>query len=285
MKSALSPCARDYLSVLENPFSGKTSCIPVDTNFPTRKFSVFSRGVFNTGSSAFGFVMFSPQSSFMNDSVAVYFSGTTYGGTTFTASGTGVYSAYTNSDYTGASLGGDELSARLVGAGLRVRNVTPMLSRGGSCVGVESPNHINLTNYTFANVMAFDEAARITTTRDIWSSVVHHPQDDDDFDFLASTGSPGSIQFYYLGFCADAPASSPQTYEYECYAAYEAKGSFVRGLTPSFTDPMGMAAIQNTVMSVEARRPKENRIAWVAGLLAKASRAVNAVGEVLAEEM
>lgn len=287
--------------------------MPVNTNFPSLKFAARATSSWATGTSNIGFVMVNPfafafngTSDYFNPGGSTHFvsAGLQYsslsgafGGTTFSTQqygGTiaGIATVGSNSQYSLATVGGN-CQVRIVGCGIRVRNVTPFMFRGGNLYGLESLNHEDIAGagnsglgaYSVAGVNTFDTTGVCSASSEQWHSVVWHPQDEDEFDFV-SVHAPGYVLSFNqddaiaynstLGFIAVAPPGQPQTYEYEVWGIYEAKGSITRGLTPSMSDPLGMAVVQNLTASVEARKPHSgSRLALLAGYLGQAAGYAN----------
>jgi len=176
-----------------------------------------------------------------------------------------------------------QLEYKIVGCGLRVRNITSVLNRGGSLIGLETGTHAGLGGftpgaalYTPSVALLEDTCERMSSTSNEWQSVVWHPRSPADvFTYngnyivtLAPAG-PYSATGSPLGFIM--PNSPSQTYEWEAYVVFEAYGQVAHGLTPSLSDPNGMAVVQNITQSTAARKPKSgDRAKWVATLLGKA---------------
>ncbi len=262
----LSACASKYAKVLEDPFSGATACVPALTNFPTMKHSVRIRGQFSTNpTTGVGMVTFNPFAAMFNTtgSVSPIYS-TTATATTVTnfvtpqgSIATGVQGTNSNSPYL-YTLGGDSVRCRLVAAGLRIKNVTALLNRGGALTGLETLSHTDLNGRSYGDVLNEDTCEIMNASYNGWTSVTYHPQDEDEFDFFAgsdigSAVAPGPIFNWFMGFMAINTVQ--QDYDFEAYAVFEAKGKVVHGLTPSQSDPIGLSAVQNAVMPVEQRKP------------------------------
>lgn len=282
-----SPCAVNYLKVLENPFTGQVSCVPTLVNFPTMKHSVRAQGTFVTSSdTGFGFCSFAPWSMIFNNGAgglnSIYTSESTYLGIVFATSGTGVLQYGSNSPYIN-TMTRQQISGRLVAAGLRVRNITPRLYAGGQLIGLESLAHSNLTGLNISDALLQDTCSRLPAGDTAWKSVVWHPQDDDEFDFLGADEF-GALQTVILGFGAQAPpvpdGTQAQIYEFEAVACFEALGSLVHGLSPSPADPLGLAAVRNSTSGVGDRKPKSgpSRSEWVGSLLGKLGRVAYDMG-------
>lgn len=261
-KFALSDCAQRYCKALEDPFSGITACVPTITNFPTLKHSFRTRGTFKTGDST-GFVTINPYAMMFSDLVGGVYTSNTYTGNTIQASGTGVNAIYgAGTPYDSTDSAGD-VKLRLVAAGLRVRNVTAITARGGVLAMSETINHSASIGYTYNTLLAQDTAESLDATLGSWSSVTWHPQDEDEFDFIA--GSQAAAAPYgntvLSAIAEDAVSAASQTYEWEVFIVCEAKGNMVHGLSLSHSDPQGLAAVQTASGSVANRKPTQNNTA------------------------
>jgi len=283
----LSKCAWDYLSVLENPFSGKVACIPSTMNFPSMKHSVYGRGFFGTGTIGIGFVSVCPWSTCFNNSATssdgfigagVMYTIPTYMGTTFASSlsptPVGVGFGYTNSPY-GTVVNPFDLDVRVVGCGLRIRNTTPLLSRGGTCTGIETSNHTNLTQGV-STISSDPNSGLVNISDGNWHSVVYHPADPHEYEFIPGSSRTGLhtvypssfYSTYMMGFIVTAPVDNPQTFDWEVYTVFEAKGGIVATATLSESDPVGLATVQNVTGTSELHRPKTgDRSGWLESVM------------------
>lgn len=261
----MSECAKKYAMVLNDPFSGAVACVPTEFNFPSMKHSVRSYGSFTTSSTTgVGFVSVCPfqmmwYTSGSGGGNPVTYSISTYTGNGFAQNGTGVIAGFSDSPYA-YNVAYSGFQGRLVACGLRIRNTTAALYRGGVAAGLEEPNHLDLggQSYGLGTVMQQDTAESVTASSDQWLSVVHHPQTPAEVDFInygqitAGTAPYGSD---YLGFITQAPGTNAQTYEFEVTCVFEAIGGLVHGESPSESDPQGFAKVQNATASPEARKP------------------------------
>lgn len=259
----LSPCARDYLSVLENPFSGKVTCVPQFPSIPSRKVRYWVKGVAQTGTAGIGFVAFNPFNSW-NDihadpQNAVYYTDSSFVGTTtaYTTAVTGVQLANLNSEYLRSGL----YKYRLVAAGLRIRYAGTELNRGGRVFCLEEPDHASTNGFNLSNIGQYD-THRVFRPDQQWKSVVHHPADEDEFDYFAPTAA-GNL--HYLLIMLEAPsAGTPLAFEWEADAIFELVGPVVRGLTPTPVDMVGLSAVQTFANTTNNRAPREgDRSTWV----------------------
>jgi len=254
--------------VLQNPFSGDTACVPTISAVPSMKNT--ARAFFNmvTGTTGTGAVVIAPFSCCFNDTI----SATPTSPTVAAIATTAAYSGSTIPNYTssGVAIGSTNsmfattqsesaVEVRLVACGLRVRNVTPLLNRGGSIIGVETPAHDDITNQTFGQVNAYDQSG-LGDASGNWNAVTWHPIRQSEYDFfngafIGSNNTEVATNRHCLAFVATAPPSTPQTYEVEIYVVFETVGDACHGLTPSESDPVGMASVQNHFSSVQARKP------------------------------
>jgi len=160
-----------------------------------------------------------------------------------------------NSDYAVANFGAtnaaNSVQARVVAFGLRIRNITPALTRGGQCVGLAHPAHASLDTFTVADMDAFAESGR-HSGKDLgsWIELTWRPVDSDDTDFFYTFAAPNAPDAGTLGFLAVAPSASPQTYEYEAYGLYEIQGN-IGDKAISIADPTGHAAVSNTLVAAQ----------------------------------
>jgi len=285
--AAISPCALKYFKVLSNPFSGDVACIPSLFSIPSMKHSVRVQGTF-TGSSATGIGAICMGPWWMaynitgNSSATAPIAVTSAASTasvfpTTAATGTGVY--YSNSPYSYGLLS-DQLQIKLVAAGLRVRNVTNLLNRGGYLVGLESPTHFELGGESVSTALNYSTAESMDASSNEWQTVVFHPNNPQETDFLAYQYITGgsytpSTNDRFLGFIFSNQAAA-QTFEFEAYSVFEAIGEQVQGTSPNPTDPVGLAAVQNATATTDMHKPHTQT--FVDNLVDNASRLMTAVG-------
>lgn len=254
--SLLSRCARDYLEVRENPFAGKLACLPIATVVPTKKSLYTIQGTMVAGTTGTASVIFAPYRMLQNTASAA--AATTAASTNIntvdiaTANNTTYVS---NSPHAGNTAAND-LRGRLVGAGIRVRYIGTENNRGGLLWGLENPVHAGIQNSTFESLQSYGETRSFSVDRE-WKSVVYHPLDEDESDWFSTTDSLTVPPQFFLGFWASGLQSgaSASAFQFECVAIFEEQGRTVRGTTPSLSDPVGYAAIQNASSQMELRKP------------------------------
>jgi hypothetical protein len=289
-KTTARMCAIEYLKVLEDPFSGSVSCVPTLQSQPSGKYSVFARGTAtSSGTTGFGYIIASSSYGAVSNVGAVAYTTPLYGSdgsiTPNGGGGLGVAQAYTNSQFV-SQLSITQAQYRTVGFGLRVRNTTPVMFRGGTLWGLESPDHSDL----FGGTITPNGTTQLTTTEYLpaesseWSSVVWHPITNSDYGYSqvvqAISGSPtvgGNLAFFFLApQISGSPAS--QSYEFEIFGSYEYVGSNVPFTSPSATDIVGLGDINSLTSNNVMRRPRQGeRIPWLKKL-AKTGQSILNVG-------
>jgi hypothetical protein len=244
---------------LNNPFSGNVACVPSEFSFPTLKQNFRASGTFTTGTAGFGFVSFNPFAAVFqvappDVSNPVVFSLSAFASLAVQPYVFGTACAITTSPYPPTYVQ-EQMTFRLVAAGLRVRNVTPLLNRGGSLIGIETMNHDSLVGTSIPGALLEDTAERCNTNSTGWQSVVYHPMQYAELSFYAPSLTIGVP---FIGFLAQTTASDgtvPQIYEFEACSVVELKGSMAHGLTPSMSDPVGLGIVQNITSMPQSRKP------------------------------
>jgi hypothetical protein len=266
-------CTKDYFNALEDPFDCAAVCVPAPFSPPSQKVFFRSYTSMLTGVGGVGFVVFSPGTAITTSDCA-YFTTSAYTGTSVFnpyTGGVGINNAATNSLYAASVDGDSYLSCRIVSSGLRIRNVTPLMTRGAYVVGYESPQHSSLLSTSSAsdvNVLELiqwqnDEVCeRVNSDSGDWISVAYHPVAEEDLDYVSlsqsatqstTIRSPGN---FYLGFWVQASSSSTQTFEVEFVVSAEFVGTSAVGTTPSESDPQGLALVNNITSITDVRKPR-----------------------------
>ena len=260
-RSGLSVPASQYAQSLANPFTGPLASIPDFPSVPSRRLRVYSRGFFSTGTANIGFICASPPMASRSDVDSVWYSGSSYAGTSFqtNTATAGVLSGTTNSDYANAEFGaGTLLRGRIVSSGLRIRYSATNLNRGGTVLGLITPNHNLLTTMTFNVADNYECSARFTPSTK-WQTVTYCPISQTELLYDIYCGSPNAAvaPFPYMGFIVQSPQPAvPITFQFEFFTVLEVQGINARGLVPSLADPAGFAAVQ-TAAQMSMMRPHE----------------------------
>lgn len=269
---------------LANPFADGPdgACIPDAPALMTRRVKVWTKGTFTTstagGGLGVGFIVLDPLSAFASDRSSVYANAPAATTPTIDMSTIGQYGASpSNSDYVTSDLSPTGMQCRVVSAGLKIRNVSSTLNKGGFIVGLHEPAHVCLDGFTIPIMDLYLEASdHLPATSESWSVLTYRPVDTDDLDWIAAfpgNPAPGASNRAYMGFIVQSPDSSganPQLYEFEAYTNFEVQGQKAIGKTPSHADPQGYAAVNAmTVFSSKLHSPHQEEPAEVSDALVK----------------
>lgn len=263
--SYLSPCARDYVRALANPFQGPLACVPSQTPNKTLKVRVFTRGSFFTGTSGIGFIAVDPTNSCFNDVPCVLKTNATFAGNTFNLNDTvsgAIDQAFSNSNYvsTDVALGGDGIAFRIVSSGVRIRYAGTELNRGGFATCLHDPTHTVLTGRDQSSIDGEPMSRRIHIKED-WINILYAPVFGQDYDLrtaFANADPPtiGALPRWYMGALITAPTNTPAPFEYEFFSIIEYQGRNVRGLSMSHADPTALSAGASVaIANTPSRRP------------------------------
>lgn len=252
----LSQAVIDYVNLIVDPIDGKLCGMPVPPVLMTGPQRVWAKGNLVTDTvTGFGFAVASPAAAATSPNDCVKTSNATSGPTVSLAAGTPFSS---NSTYANANVGqAPNNQYRTEAAVLRIRNTTPVISRGGSMVGLMEASHSSLDGLTFAQLEAFDEADKLAADSREWCQVLFRPVLTGDYDFKTVATSLGAANDGdFMGFGIQAPAGLPQTYEWEFYAVNEWQGTTVRTKQVSPVDQPGADAAHTVMLASRTlRRP------------------------------
>jgi len=276
----LSSCAREYLTALEDPFQGLPACVPDVLVMPTKKSVYRIHNAFGNGTANFGYVAVAPW--MMSYGLGPSDAETFYSVWSSTANYPYAYirsmGVLGNTKYVSNSpyLITDPSSAyrrRLVSCGLRIRYIGPEDSMGGMILLVETPSHEDVDTFAFEQIQAYDTYRSFVPSRE-WTSVVYHPVDSDELDFVSysdgiGTGATATFQRRFSLAAVFIPSSPSNTmnFEFEVVATFEEVGQKVRGLSPSYADVVGLGSVLSATSLNETRKPRTGeRSNWVTRL-------------------
>jgi len=211
------------------------------STYPSRKIKSFARATFKTGAlDGFGYVQASPSCA-SNATISVRGSdGVAATAYNSFANGT---SHGTNSPYIIADFNSTSYLARNNVCGLRCRNITPLMDRGGTLYALRSPNDAPLAG-TFNTLISrgdvTGDSMRCDTTGGKWNYVYWVPRDDDSSEYAPDYRTVGPNLGYLdtvIAFVAEQPSGIQQTYEFEYVCWSEVIGASgvvpVQGCTPN----------------------------------------------------
>lgn len=253
----LSECAREYMDCVMDPCNSEPSCLPMGLPFPSQKVKVWQKGILYTSSAnSSGFLMFAPGLSLFNATPSMWYSSlTTFAGTAFATSGTGISSGNGNSTFVAANIGATATTSqyRLVSACIRVMYRGTEMNRGGDYLGVCTEYHTSLDTVTFTNVPTFSTVVR-TAVKEGWFEVTYNgPSFPAEVGYLSGiTSTDAAYNNPCMGVVCNSAAVS-QPYDFEVYANFELIGYNAAGVTLSATDPVGAGAVVSGVKDAQRK--------------------------------
>jgi len=289
MQNLFQECSVKYFRALCDPWNAEVSCVPAAINVPTLKVKRNVKGTFTTGTNGTGWVVMAPAQSVFNNTTDIYATSAAYTGTVSSvpyASDTGVIPFNIASDYS-TTIAEDVLTCRVVAAGLRIKNRTPLMARGCSVYGYESTTHATLLStvsntdpnvQNFNQVLADDYSVEVNSDEGDWSSVTWHPLNVNDVSMLSpmaitqfsnSVNVPGNST---LGFYISSTGGA-QTFAFEAVVHYEVAGERVGGETPTYSDPQGLSLINNIMQLTPLR------LAMTGERMTKIKRILSTIGK------
>jgi hypothetical protein len=256
----LSQCSTIYALAMSNPFLDlNDACVPDNNTSPSYKFSVRGTGSFSIGTGGVGYVIFGPKR-FGNDFSAsnspIYFTGSTYAGTTIT---TNTATAGVNNNnlarfpFPLAEVAPLDKKLRVVGAGIRIFYQGTELNRGGTILAFREMNN-NSCNGASESTLASWTNTKLVPVDRRKHSVTWKPVQSSDFDYYDSPNdvSQNNSTYYAnaygpccMGFLVSG-STTGNSFKYEIVTHYECLGSNVRQ-SPSSADSAGMSAVFSAI--------------------------------------
>jgi hypothetical protein len=258
--TCLSQLTCDYARSLADPCSGPAR-MPAPPTLKTALRSAWSKGTFKTGTAGWGWVACSPEAAVFGDITSLFHSSLSSTGNQFEFASPNV-SVTTNSPYTLAQAGPgiQQFQYRIVSSCLRIKWAGTVFDKGGSLVGLQTPNHSSLVTRN-ANDMLAIAGSREMPISSNWTEIRYTPNEQDDFDFQGSYVRTDA-NYYYMGFMVQAAAGAAQPFSYEFYVNYETTGYLMSDAKPSFADTTGMSSVlsavqQTNLASASSKPPNE----------------------------
>lgn len=143
----------------------------------------------------------------------------------------------------------DQVTARVVSSGLRIRYIGTELNRGGQVIALLDPSHDDLGGRSIADFLAERESKKFAVERE-WITVLYKPFLREELDFTNSQPAP-----FIMGFIVQAPVGVTAAFEFEFYTNLEYEGKIVRSKTPSHADPVGFSAVSTAALTSPALNP------------------------------
>lgn len=200
------------------------------STYPSRKIKCFARATFKTGVlDGYGYVVASPGCASNSTTTTLASDGLAATAYNNFANGTshGNNSPYVVADFTSTSY-----LARNNVIGLRCRNITAVLDRGGTLYALRSPNDAPLAgtfNTLISRLDVTGDAKRCDTSGGKWNYVYWVPRDEQQAEYNNNNGTVGpnnATMTQTIAFVAEQPSGLQQTYEFEwiCWAEVLAAG-------------------------------------------------------------
>lgn len=264
-------CSANLLKAAVDPFAiSDEVCIPYGNGRPSQKIRCLIRGVGTIGSGSHGFVCVAPTCCI--DNRFVFYSSSTYAGTTMTAnSGTaGVVAVHPHAGYAVTYYDGigSVNQFRLCAVGLRVKYTGTELNKSGLVYGLATPDRASMEGYTTHDMSRFAEC-RVDGFDRKWTTLGAISQDDIEWEYSPANGVQDLTSALYpwnrsltasnngvpvMGFMVTGVAG--QSFAFEAVVYSETIGPSVQGLTSRNTvdiDGLGKAvAIANKVPAMLA---------------------------------
>jgi hypothetical protein len=245
----LSPCSRDYLQVLCNPFLAikDLPCVPDLYDSPSKKVRTRVRGTVVIGTNNFGFITYCPFAGAGSDESSICYSssGTTFVGTTITfdgaATGTSLGSN-SQAPYQSTAFGAlnANVQYRVVGSGLRVRYTGTELNRGGTIIPFRHPQNEDVTGLNIGLAMGFQETQAIQVDRK-WHMIAWVPTSAGNYQYQTQPTS-NSNPFNRITILLSGTPTN--TFEWEIVSYFEYTGQ-TDNVTPSHSDIEGMSRVKD----------------------------------------
>lgn len=246
--SMLSPCVQEYIETLADPSQPSGACIPLPPSFPSEKLHVWSKGYFTSGSTAYtGFIFANPWLMAANDATAIYVGSTSYAGSTFAPSGTGITTQYSNSPYILSQFNNapGNVRQRLVSACIRVKFVGHSTYDGGSIVGMTHPDHFSMNGMSATDMERFPGVSAHGTNRNKWYTVNYSPTNSTELDYsgVLDYFSDETATHHCMGIMLQGLSSTNlMACEWEVHSHFELMGATSRAKTPNSPDIVGGTA-------------------------------------------
>lgn len=266
----LSKPASDYARALVNPFSGPLAALPDLPVIQTRKERFWVKGTATTSTSGKGYILFNPFNAAVKDLACAFVSSSTSAESDSfpaTISATGCVAKSSNSSYSTTDVDGhNTLGFRIVSAGCRLMYTGQAVKRSGNYVALHEPSHDGLVGKTTDNLLALPEGKKVGIQEHKgWFGCTYLPVDLGDTKYInhykSLGGTPETFawkaddtqvnlpQYPFMGVILSSQAGESVTFEYECFATFEFIGKAAPGKTPSYADPVGLAAVHTAAAS------------------------------------
>lgn len=249
--ATMSECSKLYATALINPWACPSPpCVPDAITLPSFKFGTYTKGIMTIGTAGLGYVVMDPYIPYTSGSNLAY-TQSSYPVDYYSLIAGGVQGANNDSPFEPAQfLGADPNppanSARLVGAGIKVRYVSSEMQRSGRIICVRQNNNDEFIQGATATSQYFllnREAISNPVTRD-WHYVVWKPALPSDLAFMTAADLTNPSVCI---MCLVDGATPGTAFEFEAVCWFEVTGTQTPALTRSHSDPIGMSVINSAL--------------------------------------
>jgi hypothetical protein len=251
-------CARHYGETLLNPFDSPAgACVPVLPCLDTAKRKIFCRGTGYVQSNGFGGL--TCYTSLAGDTPAAIYTTGTGSSNTMTWDAAHMNKISPNSELTAADFSAQQVQARIVGLGIRLRYTGKQVDMNGSVYALEEPNHGKTDTMNVEDLRAFDRVKTQPFTREwvvaAWQPVLPLETAFSNNAYASPFPTPTNPLIILIACQGSGTAGNPSLpFEWEYFAHYEAIGIQARGKSESHIAPVQaqrvMAAMQKAPTTV-----------------------------------
>jgi len=262
--AGLADCSLGFAKAITNPFGSfdELPCVPATPPVESYKFRTYRRGTFTTGSAGWGYVAVAP---FVpsSDTNKIFSTGAgftlakTSNFALSTATAGVVVQGDTSLPFTSAAFTGG-IQARLVGCGLRVRNISQAMNVGGILAVVQLADDNNVSSFngngleTFADTLMIPQ---VLQDQNAWTCLMWRPLENSSLDWLPDT-SLAATQNATMVISATAPqAATTQTFEWEMVSFWEFAGQSSSQNLPATTRSDADSVGLDRVLTASQRLP------------------------------
>lgn len=275
-------CAWDYLACVLNPRDGPLGCRPDIYAAPSTVYRVIAKvsTTSGIGTNATGFAMLNPLAALANNANALFTTDSTFTGTAFATSGTGVIAnVFSNGVLSSVNFGATSITSqgRVIAAELRALCYTNPLNIAGYALAYETPDHSSLVSSGISSPLASAGCEARAVIPGEWLSVRWSgPLNKADRDFSSAPTTDGNP---CLGIGFIGPASTSLQWLVEAYVVFEVVGSANIAPRPMKQDSSGLAWVNSKITEQGAQalqRVKDSSI-WSKALSGISSGALAAL--------
>lgn len=249
-----SDCALFYAQAVIDPWGVTVPpCIPDFYTVPSFKFGTRTRGTMFVGTLNFGYIIFDPYVPSSDRNNTAFTTGLFTGAEIGTPGESNTDTMTNNSPFVSNQFASDGLEYRLVGAGMACRYLGNEMSRGGQMIIYRNPSNGSYPVPTTQQLMLSNpETTTVPVDRE-WHYVTFKPVESSDYEYSFTVVNNFNMIIAVTGIVNGA------AFEFDCVQWFEIIGQPVPQVTPSDSDPIGMAVIKSAfAVPQPPDSPKEN---------------------------